>query len=115
MAKDVQETERAVPERVSSDDWKGLVVKLLKEPKWKTRGEEGLPMLSNPMDVAREWEIKFAGVTDRRMKHFAFETRPGSLNQFVGVTVPEGRPKAWLIYTSVTLPRVKISRAICSR
>jgi hypothetical protein len=104
MAKDVQEMERAVPERAPGDEWKGLVVKLLKEPKWKTR-DAHMPMLSNPMDVAREWEIKFGGVTDRRMKHFAFETRPGSLIQFVGVTVPEHRPKAWLIYFRHTAQR----------
>jgi len=99
MAKDVQEIEYSSPRgHGDSDSWKGLVVKLLKEPKWKTR-DVSMPMLSNPMDVGREWDIRFGGRTDNPMKNFAFETRPGSLNEFVGVTVPaKGRPKAWLIY-----------------
>ena len=79
------------------DFWKTHRVRQIKTPAWRTR-QTGLPLLFSPPAMDAVWEIDFGGKPKRDMSLFAFETRPGSKAQFIGVAVPKGIvPKAYLI------------------
>jgi hypothetical protein len=85
----------AVPPK--PDFWKTHRVRQIKTPAWRTR-QTGLPLLFSPPAMDAVWEIDFGGKPKRDMSLFAFETRPGSKAQFIGVAVAKGIvPKAYLI------------------
>jgi hypothetical protein len=81
----------------AADFWKTHRVRQIKTPDWRTR-QTGLPLLFSPPAMDSVWDIDFGGKPKREMSTFAFETRPGSKAQFIGVAVPKGIvPKAYLI------------------
>jgi hypothetical protein len=98
VIRDNQDYER--PERYtpSRDDWGSRILRRLPTPQWTTR-QTNLPLLANPGQLVRDWRISFGGTATRAMQTFAFETRPGSTIQYIGVVMPANeRPRAWLIY-----------------
>ncbi len=101
MAKDWQDPiwTRPEPDRPSKEEhWKTHFLRRLATPKWQTR-HENLPTLASPVELSREWRMRFSGGTSREMQTFAFEATPKAVVRYIGVAAPkDARPTAWLIY-----------------
>jgi len=101
MVRDGQDLEWSRPDRdrtAKQEYWASHFLRRLPTPKWQTR-HENLPILANPNELHRNWQIRFTGGSARKMETYAFEANPKAVVRFIGVVAPRGvRPTAWLIY-----------------